>query len=151
MKTNNFISLLIIIILIINILIIRKPNEIQYVSYHSDTIRETITEYYPEPYEVKVIKTDTFLKKDTTFIFLPTERKTYSSENYHLTISGIQPQLEDITVYPKYIYQTTTIKPQPKPSFSVSVGVGYGIFNKKLDLFVGASYSVPINLPNISK
>lgn len=92
-------------------------------------IRDTIRVSYPIEIERERIDTmylavrDTLTLRDTTYIVLPMERKTYQGEDYKAVVSGYRPMLESIEVYPITKIIERTIKPS-KWSVGVQVGVG---------------------------
>ena len=122
------------------------------------TIRDTITQYQPEYITKTVIRrelvevTDTVTINDTTYISLPVERKEYRDSNYFAVVTGIRPELEKISVFPKtqIITETITQTVQSKTTrFGVGVQVGfgacYGLVGKQVDagpyIGVGVSYN----------
>lgn len=111
------------------------------------TIRDTFTEYYPEPIEVIRWKDTTIYLTDTTYIVLPIEKKRFQTDNYDLTISGFEPQLESITVFPekKYIYYTTVLNEEKKKvtfNHGIQGGLGYGLFTQKIDVWLGYGFQL---------
>ena len=115
-----------------------------------DTVEVHDTIYFdnPIPQLIEKIRTDTIFINDTIFVELPIEQKTYSDDStYTLQISGLKANLDHIEVYPKttYIMQEKVSyieRKQPFFEFKPSIGLGYGIFNRNVDLFVGASLIV---------
>lgn len=131
-----------------------KENGNPKVVFKTDTVIRTDTVTRIEPYPVEIIKTDTKIEKlpvyisntDTDSIFVnvevPYEKKVYQEDSlYKLQISGHNPNLDYIQVFPKTKIITNTIeKTYTKRNhfnFTVGVGSGYGIFSKKPDVFVG--------------
>lgn len=122
------------------------------------TIRDTLTVYEPKEVTKTVIRkeyiavTDTIVRNDTTYIELPVERKEYRDSNYYAVVSGINPSLDEISVYPetKIITKEVTVYEKKKPTrFGVGLQVGfgaqYGIRSKQFDagpyVGVGISYN----------
>ena len=95
-------------------------------------------------------KTDTVyqekIHKDTT---LQVTRKTYDIDNdsvgAHVVVSGINPIVDTLSIWSKktsYSVNKTIIKTIPMKDtkrFKIypSLGFGYGVFGKKLDIYIG--------------
>ena len=80
------------------------------------------------------------LTTDSVDVKLPIERKTYRDSMYMAIVSGYDPRLEYIEVYPttNYIYRTITKKEYSKRKpFSLGVGVGYGFNGKEYAPYIG--------------
>lgn len=98
-------------------------------------IRDTVTIEHPVPILTTVIDTilvaypDIVIIHDTTFVQLPKERKEYSGKDYRAVVSGYQPSLDLIQVFPETMVVTRTISvPSRKRShFALSLQAGYGI------------------------
>ena len=99
-------------------------------------------------------KTDTVyqerIQKDTT---LNVTRKTYDIDNdsvgAHLVVSGINPIVDTLSIWSKktsYSVNKTIIKTIPMKDskrFKIypTIGVGYGVFGRKLDMYIGITVS----------
>ena len=71
---------------------------------------------------------DTIRIKDTVYISLPKETKTYKGDEYYAEVSGYKPSLDRIEVYPKTttISKTETIVQKPSPwRVSLDIGLDY--------------------------
>lgn len=86
------------------------------------------------------------IKKDTIYAKLPIEEKVYEDSTYYVRISGFQPRLEEVIVYPKetIIYKTEFVREQKNwfenhLYYGVGVGLGYGIFHRNVDIFIGGT------------
>ena len=95
-------------------------------------------------------KTDTVwqerIQKDTT---LQVTRKTYDIDNdsvgAHVVVSGVNPNVDTLSIWAKktsYSVNKTIIKTIPMKDskrFKIypSLGFGYGVFGKKLDIYIG--------------
>ena len=133
-------------------------------SYQRDTvttvqiIHDTVTRYKPQYITKEIIGErlvpviDTVKIHDTTFVSLPVEQKVYADSNYRAVVSGIRPQLDEISVFPetRIVTQTVTVTEKRRPTkFGVGVQVGfggtYGLVHKQLDagpyVGVGISYN----------
>lgn len=121
-------------------------------------VRDTVRVSYPVP--VKTLQVDTMLVElrdtvrinDTLFVSLPLETRTYKREDFYAEVSGYDPRLTYIEVYPqtrmvtKTVTETQTVR--KKTPWGVGVQVGYGI-TKQGDSFrpgpyvgVGIQYSI---------
>ena len=126
-----------------------KYNQVVDAPLTKDTviIKDTIEVKIPIPKEIKILKTDTVYlpsidDKDTIKALLPITEKVYGDSTFRAVISGYNPHLESLTIYPT----TTTITERKllKMSgngfkISPSIGVGYGIINKNPDIYIGVS------------
>lgn len=123
----------------------REKEEIQITDTITIIKRDTITIIKPQPiveYRDRIIR-DTLYSIDSipVPVNLPIETKVYQDSNYRAVISGYRPQLDSISIFNKnqiqYInkitYKTKRI------NFSPSIGFGYGMFNKRIDMYVGFS------------
>ena len=98
-------------------------------------------------------KTDTVyqekIQKDTT---LQVTRKTYDIDNdsvgAHVVISGINPMVDTLSIWSKKTYYTVnkTIIKKDRKRFKIypSLGFGYGVFSKKLDIYIGIGVTYDI-------
>ena len=97
-----------------------------------DTIR------LEKPAEIRYVRTkevikvpihDTMRIHDTTFLLLQKEVREYRDSMYYAKVSGYDPSLDYIEVYPKTVVisktETTTLKPSPW-RYGVTVGFDYG-------------------------
>lgn len=104
-----------------------------------------------KPVEVRYVQTtrtirvpvrDTIRLKDTTYMVLPKEEKEYRDSQYYAKVSGYQPSLDYIEVYPKTttISKTETIVQSRSPLYySLDLQLDYGsIGYKYLQPSVGA-------------
>lgn len=102
-------------------------------------VRDTITVQNPV-YLTKYVDrvelvpvTDTVRIQDTLYIAQEREVKEYAGEDYHATVSGIRPSLDEISVFPKTVTQTITKTvqvPGPQRWHRIGWGVaaGPGVF-----------------------
>lgn len=73
---------------------------------------------------------DTIRIKDTLYLALPREQKTYKDKNYQAWISGYRPELDSIHIFRNthQIITSTTIQPKPKPKrWGIGIQAGYGV------------------------
>ena len=102
------------------------PKEIQVVK--RDTLRlnsPILREIHKVTHDtIKIVMNDTIVRRDT--IYLEREQRVYEDEDYKAFVSGFQPRLDSIYVYPKTIYETkvSTRKEWRRFTYGVQVGVG---------------------------
>ena len=102
------------------------PKEIQVVK--RDTLRlnsPILREIHKVTHDtIKIVMNDTVVRRDT--IYLEREQRIYEDEDYKAFVSGFQPRLDSIYVYPKTIYETkvSTQKEWRRFTYGVQVGVG---------------------------
>lgn len=113
------------------------------------TIRDTILTEKPSPIEVKVTKEYIkvpveVVKNDTVFVELSKTEKVYKDDStYECQVSGIEPNLDYIKIFPKTTIinneklVTTTKKVKPRFNFGLQIGTGYGFINRKPDVYIG--------------
>ena len=108
------------------------------------TIIEKIdTQYFPKPIPYKVEVRDTIRLTDTIYIggqILFQEVKEYKDSTYYARVSGINANLEEIRVFPKYstIYINTTEKVYLKPKkWEFGLQGGVGITPKGVQPYIG--------------
>lgn len=105
----------------------------------SVTVTKVDTVRYDKPVPVFVRSTDTLYVHDTILI---KEQKVFKDSTYMAWVSGYQPELDSIEVYPKTVtnYITTevtkTVTKIKKPKWVISVGGGVG-YNGKIEPYVG--------------
>nr|DAM99353.1 MAG TPA: hypothetical protein [Caudoviricetes sp.] len=98
-------------------------------------VRDTVTVECPVPVFTTIIDTilvaypDIVLIHDTTFVQLPRERKEYSGKDYRAVVSGYQPSLDLIQVFPetKVVTQTISVPSRKRSHWALSLQAGYGI------------------------
>lgn len=105
----------------------------------SVTITRVDTVRYDKPVPVFVRSTDTLYVHDTILI---KEQKVFKDSTYMAWVSGYQPNLDSIEVYPKTVTNyitnevTKTVTKIKKPKWVISVGGGVG-YNGKIEPSVG--------------
>ena len=82
----------------------------------------------PVPYLVWIDNTDTIRIGDSCWHLR--EYREYQDSNYYAKVSGVQPRLDEIRVYPRTIYQTEyiyrDIVHKPK-RWGLGLSTGYGV------------------------
>ena len=99
--------------------------------FHTDTsyIRDTVFIYYPRP--VSVLVSDTLIVRDTVLL---KEHKFYKDSLYEAWVSGYEPSLDSICVFPVTKTITNTItntvietkEVKKKTPFGIGIQAGYG-------------------------
>lgn len=97
-----------------------------------------VTEYIKIPYgiPVPVKESDTVRVHDTLYMYLDKEVKEYRDSNFFARVSGYQPSLDFIEIYPKTTIITKTERIAPSKN-SISLGMNVGYLN---------TFSIPIYL-----
>lgn len=98
-------------------------------------VRDTVTVEYPVPILTTITDTllvaypDIVIIHDTTFVQLPKERKEYYGKDYRAVVSGYQPSLDLIQVFPetKVVTRTISVPSRKRSHFALSLQAGYGI------------------------
>ena len=98
-------------------------------------VKDTVTVEFPVPILTTITDTilvaypDIVIIHDTTFVQLPKERKEYSGKDYRAVVSGFQPSLDLIQVFPetKTITQTISVAPQKRSHWPIALQAGYGL------------------------
>lgn len=102
-------------------------------------VRDTVFVPVPDPVvetvveTIKIPVTETVVVHDT--IYLPRTQLRYDSELYRIYVSGHQPSLDSVYVYPKTTVITKTI---PAKRWGVGVSVGYGLSGDGFSPYIGA-------------
>lgn len=116
-------------------------------------VRDTVTVECPVPILTTIIDTflvaypDILVIRDTTFVQLPKERKEYSGKDYRAVVSGYQPSLDLIQVFPetKTVTKTISVPSRKRSHWSIALHAGYGLTiqeNRITPLpFIGAGLS----------
>ena len=98
-------------------------------------VRDTVTVECPVPVLTTIIDTilvaypDIVIIHDTAFVQLPKERKEYSGKDYRAVVSGYQPSLDLIQVFPetKVVTHTISVPSRKRSHWALSLQAGYGI------------------------
>jgi len=100
----------------------------------SDTVWRTDTHFVDRPVEVwrtvekpvyfAVHDTQIVRTTDSVFVALERQRRGYSGEDYEAVVSGVDPLLESIKVFPKTAYIQNTIITRKRWSFGITAGPG---------------------------
>lgn len=142
-----------------------RPNHIREVTQKvTDTLVVVDTHIIEKPILVErtikdsliVAVTDTIHIKDSVFVPIPIEKKTYKGEDYLAEISGYNATLERIEVYPK---TTTIVKTQTVTKcnqLAIGAEIQYNVapyipiyleyshlLHKNVEMFANISYDIP--------
>ena len=93
---------------------------------------------------IMVSVTDTIVRNDTIYVNLPREIRRYSGESYKAEVSGYDPRLDWIDVYPEreIITKVERIKPS-RWSLGIQGGIGLGMDLKVTPYIgIGISYNI---------
>ena len=74
---------------------------------------------------IKIVMNDTIVRRDT--IYLEREQRVYEDKEYKAFVSGFQPRLDSIYVYPKTIYETKVSTRKEWRRFTYGVQAGMGV------------------------
>lgn len=138
----------------------RKGNDKPYVD--SITYVDTVSFLVPVPVDSVVIryKTVTLPVKDSSSIKLnsagnnvnaqdsvnvviPIIQKEYKDSTYHAWVSGYEPAIDSIYVYPKHTIITKNI-PSRMKRWGLGIQTGIGMYGDKISPFVGIGISYNI-------
>lgn len=110
------------------------------------TIDRPVEKWHTIEKPVYFAVTDTMLVSihDTTFVALERSRKGYSGDEYEAVVSGVDPALESIRVFPKTAYITNTIVERRRWSLGVAAGPGVfwdGKFHAGAGIVAGVQFN----------
>ena len=111
------------------------PESIEIPKADTLIVRDTVTVEYPVPILTTITDTllvaypDIVIIHDTTFVQILKERKEYSGKDYRAVVSGYQPSLDLIQVFPetKVVTRTISVPSRKRSHFALSLQAGYGI------------------------
>ena len=88
---------------------------------------------------------DTLHSRDTIYVQLPREVKTYGDSSYRAVVSGFHPSLDEIEIYQrtKVVTDTRVIRSSPWVTIGPSVGVGIAT-DGSVYPFLGVSATIPL-------
>lgn len=98
---------------------------------------DTLTVIRPLPYLVYMVTGDTIRTDSCAHV---REVAEYSDSSYYARVSGVEPRLDEIRVYPKTVYRTETVTQtvaQKERRWCVGVTGGVGVTQKGVLPFVG--------------
>ena len=88
---------------------------------------------------------DTLRSRDTIYVQLPREVKTYSDSSYRAVVSGFHPSLDEIEIYQrtKVVTETRVVRSSPWVTIGPSIGVGIAT-DGRVYPFLGVSATIPL-------
>lgn len=143
--------IIIFILIFLNLYQYNKNNriEINTVETRRDTvvIMDTVRFDNPTLIYVKTEPDTLYIESIDSTVVMNKETKVYRDSTYEAQISGFQPHLDHIKVFPKTTYITTEkvsyVKDKRRFTHGIQAGIGFGVINRKPDVFIG--YGVQIN------
>lgn len=141
--------IIIIILIILNLYQYNHNNKIVKINTVEvrDTvvIRDTLKFDNPTLIYVKSEPDTLYIESIDSTVVMNKETKVYRDSTYEAQISGFQPHLDHIKVFPNTTYITTekTSYIEKKKHFNhgIQIGVGFGVINRKADVFVGYGFT----------
>lgn len=118
-----------------------------------DTVYDTIPYYQPVPKDSTILRyktitvphvehlTDTTNVEVYDTIQIPITQKEYEDSTYHAWVSGYEPNLDSIYVFPKTIIITRNNVQMINKRWGVELQVGMGYNGSKISPFVGIGIS----------
>lgn len=89
---------------------------------------------------------DSFPTKDSVEVEIPITQKTYKDSTYEAWVSGYEPNLDSIQVYPRTEYRTVTntikVRDDKRWGIGIHCGVGYGIGGFTPYIGIGVQYNL---------
>lgn len=84
-------------------------------------------------------------ERDSMAVEIPITQKRYESDDYRAYVSGYEPRLDSIFVFPKTtVIRERSYKPPNKWHIGITGGYGYGFKSKQAEPFIGigVTYSI---------
>lgn len=117
---------------VIGVSVKRKGNEVVVTKTEQVTIVDTLRIYEPQHIRETIIDTiyvaieKPILIKDTLYLPLPLERRTYKRDDFYAEVTGYNPRLTYIEVYPKTTIITQSVqKTATKNTLSLGIETSY--------------------------
>lgn len=121
----------------------------------TDTVWRTDTHFVDRPVEVwktkeklvyiPVVDTQIVHTTDSVYVALQREKRGYSGDDYEAVVSGVDPMLESIKVFPKTAYITNTVTTRKKWSAGITAGPGVFWNGEKIHGGVGVVAGLQYN------
>lgn len=84
-------------------------------------------------------------ERDSMAVEIPITQKRYESDDYRAYVSGYEPRLDSIFVFPKTtIIRERSYKPPNKWHIGITGGYGYGIKSKQVEPYIGIGLTYSI-------
>lgn len=109
------------------------------------TIRDTLTITEVKVVERRVTDTIRVVLRDTIEVSLPREQVVYEDSSYYAVVSGFQPVLDTLKVYPTTTtiwIEKTIVEPQKRWGLSVVGGGGFGVSGLTPFVGIGITYDL---------
>lgn len=125
---------------------------------------DTVKELYPVSIREEIVDSilvvvrDTIRVKDTLYMDLPLEKRSYKRDDFYAEVTGYDPRLTYIEVYPKTVYinesvgQSVTsrntlsfgIEPSYLNTVSIPIYLEYGrMLHKNVEIYGQIAYDLP--------
>ena len=84
-------------------------------------------------------------ERDSVAVEIPITQKRYDGEDYSAYVSGYEPQLDSIFVFPKTtVIHERSYKPPNKWHIGITGGYGYGFKSKQAEPYIGIGITYSI-------
>lgn len=84
-------------------------------------------------------------ERDSMAVEIPITQKYYEGEEYRAFVSGFQPSLDSIFVFPRStLIRETTYKPPNKWHIGITGGYGYGFKSRQAEPYIGIGITYSI-------
>lgn len=108
-------------------------------------VDSTVVCYRIVPLPLGRHESDTVILRDTAYVQIPIEQKRYEDSTYRAWVSGYQPSLDSIYVYPRQTYISTVERvKQPPNRWGVGITAGAAYTPKGFQPYIGlgVTYSI---------
>lgn len=111
-------------------------------AYHTDTL---FTGNYAQNTGENIPPQALSDERDSTAVEIPITQKRYEGENYRAYVSGFEPALDSIFVYPKTtVIREQSYKPPNKWHIGITGGYSYGFKSKQAEPYIGVGITYSI-------
>lgn len=87
-------------------------------------------------------------ERDSAAVVIPITQKRYDGEDYRAYVSGYEPSLDSIFVFPKTtLIRERSYKPPNRLGIGITAGYGYGFKSRQAEPYIGIG--ITYNLINI--
>lgn len=113
-------------------------------------IRDTITQTEPVFVRERIVDTmmvavtDTIVRNDTTFVYLPKQQREYDNPQFKAWVSGYDPKLDSIHLYQTTKVVTKDIPVKVRSKWGIGIQAGYGASEYGLTPYIGVGVSYNI-------
>lgn len=99
-----------------------KPEVVEVIVRDTISVQKPVFREILKTDTIRVTLTDTIVRGDT--VYLPKTQKYYEDDDYRAWVSGYEPSLDSLQVFPKTITKTATLKEWRKFDYGLQAGVG---------------------------